>query len=89
VTDACQLAREERGPAPRCRTVALIGPDGCGKTSVARLLLQTSRVSMKYLYMGLSIDSSNAALPTSRLVHWWKVRQHKRSLRASGREVPD
>jgi hypothetical protein len=44
---------------------------------------------MKYLYMGTSIESSNVALPTSRLIHWWKVYLHKRSLRASGREVPD
>lgn len=50
-------------------TVALIGPDGAGKTTVARRLEHALPVAVKYLYMGINPDSSNHALPTTRLVH--------------------
>ncbi len=69
-------------------TIALIGPDGAGKTSVAHGLLGACPLPLKYLYMGMSIESSNVALPTSRLAHRIKVAQHKRSLRNSGQPVP-
>ncbi|MDH3224488.1 MAG: hypothetical protein OEO23_12290 [Gemmatimonadota bacterium] len=73
----------------RCRTVALVGVDGAGKTSVAQAILASPPIPLKYLYMGTSIESSNVALPTSRMAHWWKVRQHRRELSAQGRPVPD
>lgn len=69
-------------------TVALIGPDGSGKTTIAKRLLESFPLPITYLYMGVSVESSNVALPTSRLVHWWKVHKHKQSLRASGADVP-
>jgi thymidylate kinase len=50
-------------------TVALIGPDGAGKTTVARRLERTLPVRVKYLYMGVNPDSSNLMLPTTRLLH--------------------
>jgi len=48
-------------------TVALIGPDGAGKTTVARLLPDLLPVPVRYLYMGVSTDSSNVMLPTTRV----------------------
>ena len=69
-------------------TVALIGPDGAGKTTVAQALLIDSPLPLKYLYMGVSTESSNVALPTSRLAHRVKVAQQKRALKAAGRPVP-
>ena len=72
----------------RFTTVALIGPDGSGKSAVAKALLESSPLPLKYLYMGTNIESSNVALPTSRLIHKWKVYQHKKSLQRSGKEVP-
>jgi thymidylate kinase len=48
-------------------TVALIGPDGAGKTTVARGLPPLLPVPVRYLYMGVSTDSSNVMLPTTRL----------------------
>lgn len=54
-------------------TVALVGGDGAGKTSIARRL-EASSSRYKYLYMGQSVLSSNAALPTSRLVRALKRR---------------
>lgn len=48
-------------------TVALIGPDGAGKTTVARRLADETDLETRYLYMGVSTDSSNVTLPTTRL----------------------
>jgi thymidylate kinase len=61
-----------RGPnrdGGRTFTVALVGPDGAGKTTIARRLEDELELPAKYLYMGVSRDSSNRLLPTSRLVH--------------------
>ena len=49
-------------------SVALIGPDGSGKTTIARRLEATLPVPTKYLYMGVSLDSSSSMLLTSRLL---------------------
>jgi thymidylate kinase len=59
-------------------TVALIGPDGAGKTSVAKCLPEHLSVPIKYLYMGVSAESSNIVLPSTRVVH-----RLKRALGAS------
>lgn len=67
-------------------TIALIGPDGSGKTSVAKELLGASPLPLKYVYMGTSIESSNIALPTSRLIHRVKVMQARREMRRRGEE---
>jgi thymidylate kinase len=58
-------------------TVALIGADGAGKTTVARLLPALLPVPVRYLYMGVSADSSNISLPTTRI-----ARRVKRALGA-------
>ena len=50
-------------------TVALLGPDGAGKTTVARELEQLLAIPVKYIYMGVNPDSSNYLLPTTRAVH--------------------
>lgn len=58
-------------------TVALIGADGSGKTTVARRLPGMLPVPVRYLYMGVSADSSNITLPTTRI-----ARRIKRALGA-------
>ena len=73
----------------RFSTVALIGPDGAGKTTVAKAVLETCPLPIKYLYMGVSIESSNVALPTSRLIHKWRVYKHRKTLERSGKEIPE
>jgi thymidylate kinase len=50
-------------------TVALIGPDGAGKTTVARRLEELLPFRVEYLYMGVNPDSSNRLLPTTRVLH--------------------
>ena len=56
-------------------TVALVGGDGAGKTTVARDLERSGDpVVCRYLYMGQSVLSSDRALPTSRLARAAKER---------------
>jgi thymidylate kinase len=59
-------------------SVALIGADGAGKTTVARHLEAEQLLPIRYLYMGVSKRSSNRMLPTTRLL--WALKQ------ASGRD---
>jgi thymidylate kinase len=59
-------------------TVALIGADGSGKTTVATGLATLLPHRVRYLYMGVSAESSNVMLPTTRL-----ARLAKRALGAS------
>lgn len=58
-------------------SVALIGPDGAGKTSLTAKLKQSCTAPIKCLYMGINIEASNHALPTSRLVEYFKRRSNR------------
>jgi thymidylate kinase len=49
-------------------SIALIGPDGAGKTTLTKRLVRSSGLPLRYLYMGIDISASNVALPTSRLI---------------------
>lgn len=60
-------------------TVALVGGDGAGKTTIARLLENSLPRPVKYLYMGSSAMSGNAALPTTRLARMLKLRAHRKA----------
>jgi thymidylate kinase len=62
-------------------SVALIGPDGAGKTTIARMIEKSFPVPVKYLYMGVSADSSNIALPTTRVIEYFKrLRRRKKGV---------
>jgi thymidylate kinase len=60
-------------------SVALIGPDGAGKTTIARMLEERSSLPLKYIYMGVNIAASNFALPTSRVFEYLRGRQNGNS----------
>ncbi len=49
-------------------TVALIGADGAGKSTIGRRLAATLPLPAKYLYMGDNADSANRLLPSTRLL---------------------
>jgi thymidylate kinase len=51
-------------------TVALIGPDGCGKSTISKQLLQDPSFKSKRIYMGVDRMESNYALPTTHLIRW-------------------
>ena len=48
-------------------TVALIGPDGAGKTTIGRRLQHELPLPVKYVYMGINTAASNHMLPTTRM----------------------
>jgi thymidylate kinase len=63
-------------------TVALVGPDGAGKTTVARRLAAQYPGSFRYLYMGVNPESADQLLPTSRLLR--AVRRRSRAASGAG-----
>lgn len=64
-TRAAAVAR--RGRRPRGVAIALVGPDGAGKTTVARLLADRLSQPSTYVYMGVAKGSSSHLLPTTRV----------------------
>ena len=54
-------------------TVAIIGPDGAGKTTVAQRIRTALPRPVRYIYMGVNAEASNVALPTTR----WLNRFHR------------
>lgn len=70
-------------------SVALIGPDGAGKTTIARLLEERAPLPLKYIYMGVNIEASNFALPTSRFIEYLRGRPNAESnLARTEEQVP-
>jgi thymidylate kinase len=62
----------------RGRTVALVGADGAGKSTVARLVVERLPFDAEYLYMGVNLEASTVMLPTTRLVLAVKRRRGRR-----------
>lgn len=60
-------------------SVALIGPDGAGKTTLACMLEGCETRRIRRLYMGVAIGSSNVMLPTTRLAARLKRRMDRTS----------
>lgn len=48
------------------KTIALIGPDGAGKSTVARRVVAALPVPARRVYMGVNLESSTTMLPTTR-----------------------
>ncbi len=69
-------------------SIALIGGDGAGKTTIANAVIASSDLPMKYIYMGLGIRSSNHRLPLSRLVLEYKKRRYANAANTSNPNVP-
>ena len=59
-------------------SVAIIGNDGAGKTTIANRLIETQVFPSRYMYMGFSTLSSNMALPTSYLARLYRLREYEK-----------
>ncbi len=66
----------------RMFSVALIGPDGAGKSTISRALVASSPFLFKTIYMGDNIEACNFALPTSRLVGYFRRRRNRNAERS-------
>jgi thymidylate kinase len=64
-------------------TVALVGLDGAGKTTVARRLPDMLDRPTTYVYMGVNAESSNRMLPTTRAIEFVKRRRRAGRRRAA------
>jgi thymidylate kinase len=64
---------------PRSLTVALLAPDGGGKTTLATELVRRFFLPSRYIYMGSNIEASTVGLPTTR----WIQSRSKRPKQAS------
>jgi len=50
-------------------TVAIVGPDGSGKSIVSKMLVEAlPELRMKRVYMGINLEASNLMLPQTRLL---------------------
>lgn len=64
-------AADPSPPAPVARigrSVALVGSDGAGKSTVAREVVRRLPFDAGYLYMGVNLEASPVMLPTTRLL---------------------
>lgn len=61
-------------------TVALVGADGAGKSTVSQLLRGTTALGMpiKSIYMGVNLDASSLMLPTTLALLTYKKRRGRR-----------
>ena len=70
-------------------TVALIGPDGAGKSTVARQVWRELGRPAAYLYMGINLESSNVLMPSTRLVRQLQRRRSRSRATGQRRDAPD
>lgn len=70
-------------------TVALVGSDGAGKTTIAKTLEESFPLIFKYMYMGISPISSSHALPTTRLAGYLRVRAVRKTIKDSDKHHPE
>jgi len=64
-------------------SIAIIGQDGAGKSTISKMVLENVDLPLKYLYMGRNVESGKFNLPTSRLVQFLKVYEYKKNNKIS------
>lgn len=68
-------------------SVALIGPDGSGKSTISERLLADSSFHTKRIYMGINRSESNYALPTTHLITWVRRALKKENNQGGPRDI--
>lgn len=72
------------------RTVALVGADGAGKSTITRMLEQEPLpFPVKRVYMGMNLESSSLMLPTTRLLLAARHARGSSSEQTAGTHPPD
>lgn len=66
----------------RGMTVALLAPDGAGKSTLANALTQEAKLHARLIYAGTNIDASTIGLPSTRWLHQ-RVKSGNRASRLS------
>lgn len=61
-------------------TVALVGADGAGKSTVSRALPERLDVPCRIMYLGVNLEEEAPMLPTTRLFLKWKGRSSRPDL---------
>ena len=59
-------------------TVALVGPDGAGKSTIARSVIEHLPYDATTVYMGINLEASSTMLPTTRVLLGLKRRRGRR-----------
>ena len=72
------MSHTKRRPDDLPPTIAMIGPDGSGKSTIAHRVTAALPVPTRYVYMGVNLESSPEMLPTTRLVLSAKRRAGRR-----------
>lgn len=70
-------------------TVAIIGPDGAGKSTVIEGLRRSSPYPVRLIYMGVNPDSLTHMLPTTRLANYLKRRRKNGSDTQPANAIPE
>jgi thymidylate kinase len=70
-------------------SVALIGADGAGKSTVSRQVAETLQLPVKRIYMGVNLEASGLVLPTTWLVLALKRARGRRPDMVGSRELRD
>ena len=68
-------------------TIAVIGPDGAGKSTLIEGLLSQLDIPVKYIYMGVNPDAMNVMLPTTRLMEYLKRKTNRSEADAERRRA--
>ena len=59
-------------------SIAIIGQDGAGKSTISKMVIDNLDLKLKYIYMGRNAESGNFNLPTTKLIHLLKIYEYKK-----------
>ena len=70
-------------------TIAFIGSDGSGKSTIIKKLQDDYPLLIKNIYMGLNLESSNYSLPSTRMILRFKLLVIRKKAAKTGNKDPE